>query len=646
MGLTDHRAERAAWAANEAAEAVIGKAHHTTDYIAEWRLAGGLVINLLRTGKTFTTLLAAGGPVTQAGFLDLATRVLTDEPPPKNSNQSAEVKRGPTLAVRVRSDQTSQLQRFLTELIEGQPVARQLPDARTPDPKKVPSMPTTSTPRNIILYGPPGTGKTYQTAALAVELCGEAVSDDRTALMATYERLVKDERIAFVTFHQSYGYEQFVEGLVPVTSSGEDGEQASAGFSLQPKAGIFKRMSQKAEVSAQAGADLSGQIEGLKEKRIFKMSLGRASDQGEVYQQALEEGLILLGWGGDEDWTADKYRAYDEVLKRGKELDPNASGNSGHIAQLWALRGNMREGDLVIVSDGNFRFRAIAEVTGDYQFQLSPDGFNHRRPVKWLKVFDRPIEVDTVFDGQFMMHSLYQLTPKKLKYEALAGLLSEDGVSGESRTRLPHVLIIDEINRANVSKVFGELITLIEPDKRLGMPNELTVSLPYSDKSERFGVPANLHIIGTMNTADRSIALLDTALRRRFEFRELMPDPTKLGAVDGVNLATVLTTLNDRIEYLFDRDHQIGHAFFMGCQTRADIDQVMRQKVIPLLVEYFYEDWEKVRLVLGETTDAGAFVSKKALGRPGTIEDEYEDNGRYRYRVNTDFAEDAYRQLG
>lgn len=645
MGLTDHHAERAAWAANEAAEAILGKPGRITDYIAEWRLANGLVINLLRTGKRFTTLLVAGGPITQAGTLDLVLGDVSTERPPKNSNQSAEVRAGPTLAVRVRPDQLNQFQRLLKELLEDRSPFPTSPGVRAPNPTKAHSMPTMS-PQNIILYGPPGTGKTYRTAELAVELCGEVVSGDRKTLMATYDRLVKDERIAFVTFHQSYGYEQFVEGLVPVSNSGEGEEQASAGFSLQPKAGIFKKMAQKAELSAQTGADLSQPIESLKKKRIFKMSLGRASDQGEVYEQALDEGIILLGWGGDEDWTDEKYVAYEEVLKRGKELDPEASGNSGHISQLWALRGNMREGDLVIVSDGNSRFRAIAEVTGNYEFQLSPDGFNHRRPVKWLKVFDRPIDVDTIFDGQFTMRSLYQLDAKRLKYESLASLLSEEDASSQSGTRLPHVLIIDEINRANVSKVFGELITLIEPDKRLGMPNALTVSLPYSDKSERFGVPANLHIIGTMNTADRSIALLDTALRRRFEFRELMPEPGRLGVVDGVDLKAVLATLNDRIEYLFDRDHQIGHAFFMGCQTRAAIDQVMRQKVIPLLIEYFYEDWEKVRLVLGETKDDGAFVSRRALRHPGMLEGEYEDDGRFRYQVKTDFAEDAYRQLG
>ena len=327
-------------------------------------------------------------------------------------------------------------------------------------------------PVNLILYGPPGTGKTYATAFEAVklslassklqELGDESNLDNRKKWMDAYNKLRAEKRIEFVTFHQSFSYEDFVEGLRPTTEPLTTAEKpdlnndpeivenisiselanspATGGFRLEPNKGIFLRISSRAE-------------------------------------QALKD----------------------------------ANANS----------------------------------------EIAPG----------------------------------------------------------------YVLIIDEINRANISKVFGELITLLESDKRLSSDNELKVRLPYSGKE--FGVPANLHIIGTMNTADRSIALLDTALRRRFTFRELMPKPEVLQSdVDGINLQKLLTTINDRIEYLFDREHQIGHAYFIGCETRGAIEDIMRHKVIPLLAEYFYEDWSKVAMVLGENGSDERFLKSNQLKLP------------------------------
>ncbi|QQO17950.1 AAA family ATPase [Bradyrhizobium diazoefficiens] len=457
--------------------------------------------------------------------------------------------------------------------------------------------------------------------------------------MERFNALKEAGRIAFVTFHQSYSYEEFVEGLRPETAAQDREGQNAVGFRLKPTDGIFKRVAavaQQARRAAPSGIDLHT-------REFFKMSLGSVDEDEDVYRSSIDEGYIALGWGTEFDWSDPIYREFDAILERWRTEDTNVTSQSSRVRQSHYMRAVIKEGDIVVVSYGNSQFRAIGEVIGPYEYVANASQFRHRRKVQWLRVFDRPLPVETILRGKFTQLALYKLDRDRLNLSALNTLIGEGKPSASDEgPPLPYVLIIDEINRANISKVFGELITLIEPDKRLGTENALTVTLPYS--GEDFGVPANLHIVGTMNTADRSIALLDTALRRRFQFKELMPNPSVLGRVGSIDVSSVLRRINERVEYLFDREHQIGHAYFIGCDTKHQLDDVMRNKVIPLLAEYFYDDWEKVRLVLGETSDEGRFVVRTKLPPPPFLPEESAPE-RFRYTVRSNFLEGAYEGL-
>lgn len=511
-------------------------------------------------------------------------------------------------------------------------------------------------PINLILFGPPGTGKTYATVSHAVRLCDGLADDDpllhsidrREELKRRYDELVEALRIDFVTFHQSYSYEEFVEGLRPVQAGAEtaSGEKGASGFSLVPTEGIFRRIASRAATTKGGGGQYT-----IGDRQVFKMSIGEAANAEDDYlfEEAIAHDHALLGYDNI-DWSDPKFEERDAFIEACKAYDRNHPGNdrppptalTGRVQCPFTFRNVVKRGDLIVVSKGNSRFRAIGEVTGDYEYAPRESGiYCQKRAVKWLWMDKAGAPVEDIYAKIFVQRAVYPLTRDDIHVRALETYInSQWQVTGSARPE-PYVLIIDEINRGNTSRIFGELITLIEPDKRAGQANALEVRLPYSKLP--FSVPSNLHIVGTMNTADRSIALLDTALRRRFLFREIAPDPALLPeSVDGVPLRAVLESINDRIEFLIDREHRIGHAFFIGCNSRAEVDAAMRDKVIPLLQEYFFEDWSRAAAVLNERPGkGGAFLDCRRLANPIEQDGETRDS----WCVRTVFAPDAYLRL-
>lgn len=464
-------------------------------------------------------------------------------------------------------------------------------------------------PLNEILYGPPGTGKTFKAIRTAVSICDATTPTTEETLSARFEALRREGRIEMVTFHQSYGYEEFIEGLRPVLTESDD-ESTGSSIAYECRPGLLRSIVARATGKVTSRAKFNANWDG---NTIWKMSLGNTqrSSDADIYDECLENNYVLLGWGGDIDYAG--CDSEDAIRQRQIENPPAQKDFSAKAVDR--LKNQMTINDLIVVSEGNTRFRAIGRVSGEYEY-IQRDRYSQMRPVEWLVVYDDAVPRETIYRRSFSQGTLYKLDKRALQMDALEGLLQQDD-SAEARK---FVLIIDEINRGNIAKILGELITLLEPDKRIGATNEIRLTLPYSGKS--FSLPDNLFILGTMNTADRSIAFLDVALRRRFEFKEIMPDSGVVrsivgnnGEVGGVHVDRLLDAMNERIELLFDRDHQIGHSFFLNVQSLADLRRVLTSAVIPLLQEYFVGDWGKVALVLGCPFDpeSGTQLSKNPL---------------------------------
>ncbi|MDC8773351.1 AAA family ATPase [Roseateles albus] len=469
-------------------------------------------------------------------------------------------------------------------------------------------------PLNQILYGPPGTGKTYGTIEAALEILDPlhlaAHRVDRAALKRRFDALAHEGRVQFVTFHQSFSYEDFVEGLRA------DTDAATGQLRYDVTDGVFKTICQTAAVKVTRSEAAPIDIKG---RSIWKMSLGNAQSEADVFEECMTQNYALLGYGGGVDFGGCKTRqdVIDRFTSEGITF-PNP-GNEYSVTSVTNFVTKMKAGDLMVVSDGNLKFRAIGEVAGDYQFkkhQDYDDDFSQMRPMKWLRRYQPSLPHGEVLNSKFSQMTLYQLQPAVVNLEKLQALLGDVGAAtkatpeagagagfGPGQSNAARVLIIDEINRGNVSRIFGELITLIEPSKRAGADEALEAVLPYS--KGRFSVPSNVYLIGTMNTADRSLTGMDVALRRRFVFKEMSPQPQLLAGirVGGIAIDELLTVMNQRIEALLDRDHSLGHAYFMPLRatpTLAKLAEIFRHQVLPLLQEYFFEDWQRIQWVLND----------------------------------------------
>jgi 5-methylcytosine-specific restriction endonuclease McrBC GTP-binding regulatory subunit McrB len=495
---------------------------------------------------------------------------------------------------------------------------------------------------NCILYGPPGTGKTFHTIDKAVSMVNPSLdvrSASRDQLHEEFEKLVENEQVQFVTFHQSMSYEDFIEGIKP------EYDDVSKCLRYPVKDGIFKQICFEALKSM-----YNANVEDIDEPNIdqlydeFLNHIKTTYKEGEFPFKTLYNSELRPD---AKELAAGRLMLYYRWSNNSKKV---TEGKTPFLIRKEKIKA-MFEANIK-ADEKNLQSKLKSILT----YHISPHFAVFRSFLEYIKGKGNAIKPaeEEIQDERNFNSYLQQLLLLKQK-------------NGELKPGKPYVLIIDEINRGNVSQIFGELITLLEKDKRLGNEEFLTVRLPYS-KNE-FAVPNNLYIIGTMNTADRSVEALDTALRRRFAFVEMAPDHTllhphpilarfwnmaeyklipyqkwkqepyrsiavnayKLLGVDiafedrirdiendqdmwkeedfqkltddeftGIRLDIMLETINARLAALLSKDHTIGHAWLMGVLSLQDLQHAFSEKLLPLLQEYFYNNYAKIGLVLGE----------------------------------------------
>ena len=440
-------------------------------------------------------------------------------------------------------------------------------------------------PLNQILFGAPGTGKTYHTKKMAVEIINGKKERTREEINKECEKLIEAGQIVFTTFHQSLSYEDFIEGIKPETIDGN--------VTYEVKDGIFKQLCSQAIEQKPKNSDIE----------IYNFDKGWNDLIAEVEQNFLSDSMLLLPI-----LTQDKGVYVTEITDNGNlKIKPKNSRLDIDYIVSYNRTKKLQEAfpDLSVVKNIDKEFRSVIGGSNSTAYWAVLNFINNK-----IKENNRIIP----------------------DYEELKN----------------HVLIIDEINRGNVSAIFGELITLLEEDKRKGNKEHTEVKLPYS--GDKFSVPNNVYIIGTMNTADRSVEALDTALRRRFSFVEMQPDPKILSdekyvKYNDVDLSKLLETINQRIEMLIDKDRQIGHSYFVGIQDLEDLRRTFKDKIIPLLEEYFYGDFGKIGLVLGEKFIEQTKYEEKVFAKFPYEKDFLEDKKIYHITSSESWEEDTFESI-